>query len=263
MQKDIVITNSKLTGITSGIAELDKLTNRWQDSNLIVFAAHPNMGKTALMLTIAVNMACGHNIPVAIFSLEMSNTQIINRLLSNISEIKREKIKSGDLTDSEQKHIETNIKILRNASMYIDDTANITITALEFQMRQLAQNYQVKYIFIDYLQLVLGCENNLRFRSRQDEIELIMKRLSDLANELDILIIVLYEFSKGIDKNRKDKSPCMRDFGEMSGIMKQYIDGIYFLHRPEYYLPYQKEDSRHLCRLVGILKVSSPDIALQ
>ena len=156
---------SGLSGLESGYHELDKLTSGWQRSDLIIIAARPAMGKTAFVLSMAKNMAVNYNIPVAIFSLEMSNLQLVNRLIQNTCEIEGEKIKSGQLSQMEWDQLMSRVKNLYSAPLYIDDTASLSLFELRTKARRLVREHNVSFFIIDYLQLmnVLG----MKFGSRR------------------------------------------------------------------------------------------------
>ena len=175
---------SGLSGLESGFHELDKLTSGWQNSDLIIIAARPAMGKTAFVLSMAKNMAVNYNIPVAVFSLEMSNLQLVNRLISNVCELEGEKIKSGQLSQTEWDQLMARIKHLYGASLYIDDTPSLSIFELRTKARRLVREHDVKFIIIDYLQLMNA--SGMRFGSREQEVSMISRSLKQLAKELNI-----------------------------------------------------------------------------
>ena len=145
---------SGLSGLRTGYTELDKVTSGWQNSDLIIIAARPAMGKTALVLSMAKNMAVDYNIPVAVFSLEMSNIQLVNRLISNVCEIKGEQIKSGQLSIQEWDVLMSRVKQLYSAPIYVDDTPSLSIFELRTKARRLVREHGVQMIIIDYLQLM-------------------------------------------------------------------------------------------------------------
>ncbi len=156
---------SGLSGISSGYTDLDKMTSGWQRSDLIIIAARPAMGKTAFVLSMAKNMAVDYNIPIAVFSLEMSNVQLVNRLISNVCEIPGEKIKSGQLTPMEWDQLGARIKMLQGAQLYIDDTASLSIFELRTKARRLVREHGIEMIIIDYLQLMNA--SGMKFGSRE------------------------------------------------------------------------------------------------
>ncbi len=164
---------SGLSGLESGYHKLDQLTSGWQNSDLIIIAARPAMGKTAFVLSMAKNMAVNFNIPVAIFSLEMSNLQLVNRLISNVCELESQKIKSGQLTPIEWDQLMSRVKHLYSAPMYIDDTPSLSIFELRTKARRLVREHQVKFIIIDYLQLMNA--SGMKFGSREQEVSMISR----------------------------------------------------------------------------------------
>ena len=222
---------SGLSGLATGFNDLDKVTSGWQRSDLIIIAARPAMGKTAFVLSMAKNMAVDLNTPVAIFSLEMSNVQLVNRLISNVCEIEGEKIKSGRLSDMEWDQLNTRIKNLYQAPLYIDDTPSLSISELRTKARRLVRERDVKMILIDYLQLMNA--SGMKFGSREQEVSTISRNLKALAKELNIPIIALSQLNRSTE-TREDKRPVLSDLRE-SGAIEQDADIVCFIPRPEYY----------------------------
>lgn len=225
---------SGLSGLESGYHELDKLTSGWQNSDLIIIAARPAMGKTAFVLSMAKNMAVNYNIPVAIFSLEMSNLQLVNRLISNVCELESQKIKSGQLTDLEWDQLMSRVKHLYSAPMFIDDTPSLSIFELRTKARRLVREHQVKFIIIDYLQLMNA--SGMKFGSREQEVSMISRSLKQLAKELNIPIVALSQLNRSVESRQggDGKRPQLSDLRE-SGAIEQDADIVCFIHRPEYY----------------------------
>ena len=223
-----------LSGVTSGFAKLDKITLGWQRSDLIIVAARPAMGKTAFVLSMARRMAVDNNIPIAMFSLEMSNVQLVNRLISNICEIDQSKIRSGRLTDLEWENLDSKIRILQNAPLYFDDTPSLSVSELRSKARKLVHEHNVQCIIIDYLQLMNATGMNPG--SREQEISMISRSLKGLAKELDIPIIALSQLNRGVEGRMgiEGKRPQLSDLRE-SGAIEQDADMVCFIHRPEYY----------------------------
>ncbi len=222
---------SGLSGLGTGFRELDKVTSGWQNSDLIIIAARPAMGKTAFVLSMALNIAL-HNDPVAVFSLEMSNLQLVNRLISNACELPGEKIKSGDLSTSDWGQLTTRMSRLQGLPMYVDDTSGLSIMELRTKARRLVREHQVKIIIIDYLQLMTA---GIKLGSREQEVSTISRSLKQLAKELDIPIIALSQLNRKLeDRGNKDKRPQLSDLRE-SGAIEQDADIVCFIHRPEYY----------------------------
>lgn len=223
---------SGLSGLESGFHELDKLTSGWQRSDLIIIAARPAMGKTAFVLSMAKNMAVNFNIPVAIFSLEMSNLQLVNRLISNVCEIDGAKIKSGQLTQLEWQQTMARLNALYGAPLYVDDTPSLSVFELRTKARRLVREKQVKFIIIDYLQLMNA--SGMKFGSREQEVSMISRNLKQLAKELNIPIVALSQLNRSVESRSDDKRPQLSDLRE-SGAIEQDADMVCFIHRPEYY----------------------------
>lgn len=224
---------SGLSGLESGYHALDKLTSGWQSSDLIIIAARPAMGKTAFVLSMAKNMAVNYNTPVAIFSLEMSNIQLVNRLISNACEIEGEKIKSGRLTPMEWDQLMSRVKHLYSAPLFIDDTPSLSIFELRTKARRLVREHNVKFIIIDYLQLMNA--SGMKFGSREQEVSMISRSLKQLAKELNIPIVALSQLNRSVESRADGKRPQLSDLRE-SGAIEQDADIVCFIHRPEYYL---------------------------
>ena len=229
---------SGLSGLETGFHDLDKLTSGWQNSDLIIIAARPAMGKTAFVLSMAKNMAVNYNTPVAVFSLEMSNLQLVNRLISNACELPGDKIKSGKLTQLEWDQLMSRIKHLYGAPLFIDDTPSLSILELRTKARRLVREHQVKFIIIDYLQLMNA--SGMKFGSREQEVSMISRSLKQLAKELNIPIVALSQLNRSVESRgeagKKDsRRPQLSDLRE-SGAIEQDADIVCFIHRPEYYL---------------------------
>jgi replicative DNA helicase len=222
-----------LSGLRSGFSGLDKITSGWQNSDLIVIAARPAMGKTAFVLSMAKNMAVNFNVPVAIFSLEMSSIQLVNRLIVNVSEIPGEKIKSGQLAKYEWEQLDTMLKHLYDAQIFVDDTPGLTVSELRTKARRLVREHGIKCIFIDYLQLMNA--SGMKFGSREQEVSFISRSLKGFAKELDIPIIVLSQLNRNVESRQGEgKRPHLADLRE-SGAIEQDADIVCFIHRPEVY----------------------------
>lgn len=224
---------SGLSGLQTGFHNLDKLTSGWQNSDLIIIAARPAMGKTAFVLSMAKNMAVDYNTPVAIFSLEMSNLQLVNRLISNVCEIEGEKIKSGRLCRQEWEQLNSRVRSLFSAPLYVDDSPSLSILELRTKARRLVKEHGVKIIIIDYLQLMNA--TGMKFGSREQEVSMISRSLKQLAKELNIPVIALSQLSRKVEeRNDGNKRPQLSDLRE-SGAIEQDADIVCFIHRPEYY----------------------------
>ncbi|MDE6321078.1 MAG: replicative DNA helicase, partial [Muribaculaceae bacterium] len=224
---------SGLSGLETGYHDLDKLTSGWQNSDLIIIAARPAMGKTAFVLSMAKNMAINYNTPIAVFSLEMSKLQLVNRLISNVCEIDGQVIKSGQLTPNQWDMLMQRIKLLYSAPMYIDDTPSLSIFELRTKARRLVREHGIKMIIIDYLQLMNA--SGMKFGSREQEVSMISRSLKQLAKELNIPIIALSQLNRSVESRTDGKRPQLSDLRE-SGAIEQDADIVCFIHRPEYYI---------------------------
>jgi len=221
------------SGIPSGYDELDKLTSGWQPSDLIIVAARPGMGKTALTLSMARNIAVGQHIPVAFFSLEMASVQLITRLISSETGLSSEKLRTGNLETHEWEQLNVKVKALENAPLFIDDTPSLSIFDLRAKARRLASQKDIKLIFIDYLQLMTAAINK-KGGNREQEISTISRNLKALAKELDVPVIALSQLSRAVETRGGTKRPILSDLRE-SGAIEQDADIVSFIYRPEYY----------------------------
>lgn len=222
-----------MSGIPSGFEKIDKITSGWQDSDLVILAARPGMGKTAFVLSMARNMSVGHQIPTAIFSLEMSNVQLITRMISSETGISSEKLRKATLNDAEWKQLYSKVKTLEDAPLYIDDTPALSIFDLRAKARRLVSQHGVKLIIIDYLQLMtLGGGKSTG--NREQEISTISRSLKSIAKELNIPVIALSQLSRSVETRGGSKRPLLSDLRE-SGAIEQDADIVSFIYRPEYY----------------------------
>ena len=222
-----------LTGIPSGFSALDRVTSGWQASDLVVIAARPGMGKTAFVVSALRNAAIDFNTPAAIFSLEMSSVQLVNRLISAEAELPSEKIKRGNLADYEWEQMIHKTKKLSEAPIFIDDTPALGILELRAKCRRLAAQHGVKLIIIDYLQLMSG-DANKNGGNREQEIASISRALKGIAKELNVPVIALSQLNRSVETRGGDKRPQLSDLRE-SGSIEQDADVVMFLYRPEYY----------------------------
>ena len=220
-----------LSGLQTGYTGLDKMTSGWQNSDLIIIAARPAMGKTAFVLSMAKNMAVDFNLPVAIFSLEMANVQLVKRLISNVADLPGEAIKSGKLSEEEWDRLNTRLRNVYSAPLYLDETPGLSITEMRTKARRLVREHGVKIIIIDYLQLMNA--TGMKLGSREQEVSTISRSLKALAKELNIPIIALSQLNRSTE-TREDKRPVLSDLRE-SGAIEQDADMVCFIHRPEYY----------------------------
>ena len=222
-----------VSGVPTGLNELDKVTSAWQRSDMIVIAARPAMGKTAFVLSMARNMAVDYNMGVAIFSLEMSSVQLVKRLISSEAEMDAEKLRKGNIEDYELQQIYTRISRLNKAPIYIDDTPGISIFELRAKSRRLKQKHNIEAIIIDYLQLMTGGTNKMQ-GNREQEISHISRSIKEIAKELNVPVLVLSQLNRSVESRGGDKKPVLSDLRE-SGAIEQDADIVSFIHRPEYY----------------------------
>jgi len=226
--------DSHLTGVPSGFTDLDRLTSGWQKNDLVIIAARPGMGKTAFVVSAMRNAAVDFKKSVAIFSLEMSSIQLVNRLISAEAELDSEKIKKGNLEEYEWAQLHHKINALTNAPIYIDDTPALSIRELRTKSRRLKAKNDIQLIIIDYLQLMSAEGNSKGGGNREQEISAISRALKQLAKELQIPVIALSQLSRSVETRGGDKRPQLSDLRE-SGAIEQDADMVIFLYRPEYY----------------------------
>ena len=220
------------SGVPSGLTALDRLTSGWQKSDLVIIAARPAMGKTALVLTMARNAAVDFGKPVAVFSLEMSSLQLVTRLMASESEIASEKLKKGNLEEYEFQQLTDKTRKLSEAPLFIDDTPGLSVFELRAKARRLKEQHKIELLVVDYLQLMTaGGEGK---GNREQEIATISRSLKGLAKELEIPVIALSQLSRAVETRGGDKRPQLSDLRE-SGAIEQDADMVMFIHRPEYY----------------------------
>ena len=241
-----------LTGVPTGYHKLDDITSGWQPSDLVIIAGRPAMGKTSFALSMAKNIAADYKVPMAFFSLEMSNVQLVNRLISNCCEIQGSKILNGQLQPDEWDRLDKRIVSLQGAPLYVDDTPGLSVFELRTKARRLVREHGVKIIMIDYLQLMNA--NGMRFSSRQEEVSTISRSLKGLAKELDVPILALSQLNRGVESREglEGKRPQLSDLRE-SGAIEQDADMVLFVHRPEYYHILQDDNGRDLRGMAQII----------
>ncbi|MCF0159555.1 MAG: replicative DNA helicase, partial [Bacteroidaceae bacterium] len=241
-----------MSGLSSGFHSLDAITTGWQPSDLVIIAARPAMGKTAFVLSMAKNMAIDMRIPTAVFSLEMSNLQLMNRLLSNVCEIESHKIKTGQLEAHEWAQFDNRVTRMFEAPLFLDDTPSLSIFELRTKARRLVREHDVKVIIIDYLQLMNA--SGMSYGSRQEEVSTISRNLKGLAKELNIPIIALSQLNRGVEAREgfEGKKPQLSDLRE-SGAIEQDADMVCFIHRPEYYKMFQDDNGRDMRGMAQII----------
>ncbi|MBD3631249.1 replicative DNA helicase [Cyclobacterium sp.] len=230
-----------LTGVPSGFTALDRVTSGWQKSDLVIIAARPAMGKTAFVLSVLRNAAVDHDRPVAIFSLEMSSIQLVNRLISSEAELDSEKIKKGNLADYEWQQLIHKTGKLTSAPLFVDDTPALSILELRAKCRRLKAQNDVQLIVVDYLQLMSGDSKGNNGGNREQEISSISRALKKIAKELSVPVIALSQLSRAVETRGGDKRPQLSDLRE-SGAIEQDADIVMFLYRPEYYGITEDED---------------------
>lgn len=221
-----------VSGVPTGFHALDRVTSGWQKSDMIVLAARPGMGKTAFVLSMARNMAVDFNVPVAVFSLEMSSIQLVNRLISGETGIKGEKLRRGNLEEYEMAQLHSRIKKLAVAPIYIDDTPSLSVFELRAKARRMKSKHDIQCIIIDYLQLMTAGGDGRG--NREQEISMISRTIKTIAKELNIPIIALSQLSRAVETRGGDKKPILSDLRE-SGAIEQDADIVSFIYRPEYY----------------------------
>ncbi len=229
------LQKSGLTGVPSGFTDLDRLTSGWQKQELIIIAARPGMGKTAFVVSACRNAAVDHGQAVALFSLEMSAVQLVNRIISAEAEIEAEKIRRGKLEPHEWQQLHTKIKGLFEAPIYVDDTPALSILELRAKCRRLKAQKDIQLIVIDYLQLMTGDSSGKGASgNREQEIAQISRALKQLAKELDVPVIALSQLNRSTGTRGGNKKPQLSDLPE-SGAIEQDADQVMFIYRPEYY----------------------------
>ncbi len=220
-----------ISGVPTGFTELDRVTSGWQKSDMVVLAARPGMGKTALVLSMARNIAADFSHGVAIFSLEMSSLQLVNRLIASETGISQEKLRKGALADHEYQQLHARIGKLSNAPLFIDDTPALSIFELRAKCRRLKAQHDIQLVVIDYLQLMTAAGKS---GNREQEISTISRSIKSIAKELDVPIIALSQLSRSVETRGGDKRPMLSDLRE-SGAIEQDADIVCFIYRPEYY----------------------------
>jgi replicative DNA helicase len=220
------------SGVPSGFLGIDRVTLGWQASDLIIVAARPAMGKTAFTLSMARNMAIDHSVPVAFFSLEMSATQLMMRLIVAESGLDSKNVKSGQLSPEQWRHLEQSIKPFQNAPLYIDDTPALSINEFRSKARRLRSHNNVGLIIIDYIQLMTSSQDNRG--NREQEVASISRTLKAIAKELNVPIIALSQLNRASELRGGSKKPQLSDLRE-SGAIEQDADIVAFIHRPDYY----------------------------
>jgi len=224
-----------LSGVSSGLIDLDNLTGGFQKADLIIIAARPSMGKTALVLNITENICMKDKLGVAFFSLEMSKQQLCQRILSSYAKINSQKIRTGDILASDFPKLTTAVSQLSRAKIYLDDTPAISPLEIRAKARRLMAKSPVNLIIVDYLQLI-SAHDKRKTDTRQNEIAEISRSLKALARELDVPVIALSQLSRSVETRGGDRRPILSDLRE-SGAIEQDADVVAFIYREEYYHP--------------------------
>ncbi|HAG15468.1 MAG TPA: replicative DNA helicase [Bacteroidales bacterium] len=234
-------SKGSLRGVPSGFTDLDRITAGWQKSDLVVIAARPGMGKTAFALTMARNAAMAKK-PVAIFSLEMSAVQLTTRLISSETEITSDKLKKGKLENHEWEQLNTRVKALVEAPIFIDDTPSLSVFELRAKCRRLKEQHGIELIIVDYIQLMRSGESG---GNREQEISTISRSLKALAKELNVAVLVLSQLNRSVETRGGSKKPQLSDLRE-SGAIEQDADMVVFIYRPDYYEIDVNEDGQDM-----------------
>lgn len=225
-------SDGDITGISTGFAEMDRLTAGLQRGDLIIVAGRPSMGKTTLAINLAENAAIAHKIPTAVFSMEMSAEQLSFRMIGSIGRVNQQKLRTGRLSDEDWTRIDSAVSMMTNVPIYIDDSAGLSPTEVRARARRLKREHGLGMIVIDYLQLMQTAGHS---ENRATEISEISRSLKALAKELDVPVIALSQLNRSVEQ-RNDKKPVMSDLRE-SGAIEQDADLIVFIYREEVYQP--------------------------
>ncbi len=266
--EDVAKKDDGLTGVPTDFTDLDRITSGWQSSDLIIIAARPGMGKTSFVLAVALNAAKyflqvfqdnqkkaeknqeeGKEPPVlkgvALFSLEMANTQLMQRLISMESEIPATKMRNGKMADYEWQQLQSTVERLSDVPIFIDDTPAINIFELRAKCRRLKMQHNIQLVIVDYLQLMTGASEGNKGGNREQEIASISRALKSLAKELEVPVIALSQLSRAVETRGGSKRPQLSDLRE-SGSIEQDADIVSFIYRPEYYQILEDETGQSL-----------------
>jgi len=228
-----------VTGVASGFKKLDEYTAGFQRSDLIVLAGRPSMGKTAFALNLARNAAIDQNVPVGLFSLEMSAESLVLRLLCTEAMVNQTHVRTGKLSADELKRLSQHVGVLGDAPIFIDDSPSLNVLQLRSKARRLAAEKNIRMLIVDYLQLM----ESPREENRQQEITKISRSLKALSKELDLPVIALSQLSRAVETRDKSRKPQLSDLRE-SGAIEQDADVVLFVYRPEYYNIKEFEDTK-------------------
>ncbi len=240
-----------ITGIATSYTRFDNMTSGLQKADLVIIAGRPSMGKSAFAVNIAENIAIKENQPVALFSLEMSKEQLVQRMLCSQARVDAHKVRSGFLSPADWPHLTKAAGILSEAKIYIDDTPAISALELRAKARRLKANYGIELVVLDYLQLMRG---STKSDSRQQEISEISRSLKALAREINVPVIALSQLSRAVE-SRQDHRPMLSDLRE-SGAIEQDADVVVLLMREEYYNP--TEENRGVAEVIVAKQRNGP-----
>ena len=240
-----------ITGVPTGFIDLDTITSGWQPSDLVIVAGRPSMGKTAFVLSLIRNASIDHNLPMGIFSLEMSSLQLVNRLISSEAELDSDKIRKGNLKDYEWQQLLHKTDLLQKAPIFIDDTPALSILELRAKARRLKSQHDIQCIIVDYLQLMTS-EYGKTSGNREQEIASISRSLKAVAKELNIPVIALSQLSRAVETRGGDKRPVLSDLRE-SGSIEQDADMVMFIYRAEKYDITEDEDGESTIGVAELL----------
>lgn len=251
-QLEIISKQEGTSGVPTGFMNLDRVTGGFQKSDMIVLAARPGMGKTAFVLSLARNAAVDYKKGVALFSLEMSSLQLVNRLISSETEIAGEKLKKGTLEPHEWEQLNARIGKLTNAPIFINDTPGLSVFELRAQCRRLKAEKDIQMVIIDYLQLMTAGTGGDGKGNREQEISTISRAIKGIAKELEIPIIALSQLSRAVETRGGDKKPMLSDLRE-SGAIEQDADMVMFIYRPEYYSLTEDEEGNSTAGMAELI----------
>lgn len=249
-RNEALLLNKGVSGVPTGFPALDKITGGWQDAEMIVIAARPSMGKTALALALARNAAVDFSKPTAIFSLEMSSLALATRLFASEANLSTSDFIRRGITPDMMVVVQNDCTKLINSSLYLDDTPGLTLLQFRSKARKMARDHKIELIIIDYLQLMAGDTSN-KNGNREQEIASISRGIKQVAKELGIPIIALSQLSRAVETRGGDKRPMLSDLRE-SGAIEQDADVVMFIHRPEYYKIMEDENGNST---VGIAEI--------
>jgi len=242
---DTAMSQKGLTGVPGGLKVVDAQTGGWQNTDLIIIAGRPGMGKTAFAIANGINAATQYGMPVMLYSMEMSSLQIVQRVVAQKAKINIQALRNGKLTDRDLSDLKENAEKLHDIPFHIDDTPALTISTLRSKARKAVLSLGVKMIIVDYLQLMSAGKSESHGANREQQIGEISRGLKALAKELNVPIIALSQLSRAVETRGGSKRPILSDLRE-SGNLEQDADAVVFLYRPEYYGITEDENGQSL-----------------